>query len=93
MRHHSPGCLGDLHCVCYPVSGPVDPHTIVSDNVYDVDGVTLSHQIRRDGTHRLVLCCEPPQVAGDWISANCWAKVGNYRASFREGVVNGKKIS
>lgn len=84
---HQPGCPGPLHCLC-PMPAP--PTYIVQDVGYEVGDVVLAHQKNSEGKHRLVLCCTPPQKAGEWTNCNLWATVDGYRASWDKGVEGGK---
>lgn len=90
MTHHKAGCPSPLYCNCYVIGG--DDQRITADNVYDVGEMVLSHQKRADGMHRLVLCTNPPQQAGEWVSCNVWAIVGDYRASWDHGVQGGELV-
>lgn len=57
----------------------------MNEDLWEDNTEVISHQ-KKDGKHRLVLCRRPRQYAGNWVSADQIATVGDYQATYLDGV-------
>jgi hypothetical protein len=55
---------------------------VTSETIYEWhDGTVLSHQMSDEGLHRIVICCKPPQDAGEWAGYKGIARNGQFAAT------------
>jgi len=43
----------------------------------------VAHQ-KEGNFHRLILCCKPPQLKGEWVRSDEVARVATYRATWNK---------